>query len=210
MGDREDMGVSGDGRTLASPGGFANDDGAPDLAIRNARSPEDRTWALLAGRVLVAVVANADEVDESGADKSSDMSVVSMISGDGRRGLLAFSGLDSLKAWNPQARPVPVSGTDAAKAALEDGCEALVLDVAGPSTAVVPELDLLAVAGIDPLDYAAAILDRHLDDASVVIDRNTERLRVLADAAAAQHAAANIPARILALVPAGVEIVTED
>jgi len=210
MGDGAGAGVSGEGRTLAGPGGFASDDGAPDFAIRNARSPEDRAQALRTGRVLVAVVADADEVDESGADKSSHMSVVSMLAGDGRRGLLVFTGLDSLLVWNSQARPVPVSGKDAAAAAIDDGCEALVIDVAGPTSAVVQESDVVAIAGIDPLDHAASMLAEFVEAESVVVDRDSARLRVMVKAHLAEDVAANIPARIFALVPAGVEVVAVD
>jgi hypothetical protein len=197
----------GGGRSISVPNRFESDDGSADQGIRGASTPKELTEAVLFGRVLVAVVANADEVDEHGADKSSHMSVVSIVSSDGRRGLLAFTGLDSLKAWNPQARPVPVSGLDAAKAAVDDGCEALVIDVAGPNTAVVQEPDLLAIAGIDPLNHAAAVLTDRLQDASVIVDRDSGRLRVMAETAIAQQVAAQIPARVLALVPEGIEVV---
>ena len=98
-------------------------------------------------RLLVAVVAVADEVDDDGADKGSHMAVVSMISAAGDKGLLAFTGLDSMVRWDPEARPVPVTGEAAARAALDDGAQALVIDVLGPSRVVVSGADLESLAG---------------------------------------------------------------
>lgn len=94
--------------------------------------------ALASSRLLVAVMAVADEVSEDGSDKSSHMAVVSMVNAAGEKGLLAFTGLDSMTAWNPSARPVPVPARAAAEAALADGAQALVIDVAGPARVVLP------------------------------------------------------------------------
>lgn len=138
---------SGDGRTLASPA-FPHDDGSADPLLRasleqgqvivTAELARDLPLEMLMGaRLLVAVVADADEIDEDGADKSSHMSVVSMISPSGERGLLAFTGVDSMALWDPKARPVPISAPDAARAALDDACSALVVDVLGPMRHVV-------------------------------------------------------------------------
>lgn len=94
--------------------------------------------ALAGSRLLVAVMAVADEIAEDGSDKSSHMAVVSMVNASGEKGLLAFTGLDSMVAWNPDARPVPVPARAAAEAALADGAQALVIDVAGPARLVLP------------------------------------------------------------------------
>ena len=197
---------------------FSNDDGSPDHSIRNAADPQALLDAIQAGRLLVAVVAQADEIDAHGADKSSHMSVVSMVSADGRRGLLAFSGLDSLQVWDATARPVPVSGSTAAQAALDDGCEAMVIDVAGPRRQVVVESDLLALAGVDPLAHAQLLTQQAMDQvfgtAHVVVHRVADRLRVVVQTADPQtadpealYAALEANPRLLALVPQGVEIV---
>ena len=61
---------------------------------------------------------------------------------DGRMALLAFTGLESLNAWRPDARPVPVAAVLAARSALQEGAAALVVDVAGP-TPYALEGDLL-------------------------------------------------------------------
>jgi hypothetical protein len=156
---REDVGVTPpvESRAIPDPG-FAGDDGAP---------PVERTAALAAwdadpgaypevlavlqrARLLVPVVAVLGEVehDEAGLahDKSSDMAAVLMRGGDGRLALLAFTGTTTLAAWDPAARPVPVSAQVAAQSALQDGAEALLVDVAGPVRFVVEGDDLRGLA----------------------------------------------------------------
>jgi SseB protein N-terminal domain len=145
-------------RNIPDPG-FAGDLGAvdPDLAAAlqaYAADPDGQHQQTLAvlqrARVLVPVVAVLGEVehDERGLahDKTSDMATVLMRGQDGRLALLAFTGTESLQAWNPQARPVPVPVAQAAQAALQDDAEALVLDVAGPVLFVVEGEDLQALA----------------------------------------------------------------
>ena len=204
--------VDGAGRFLATPGRFTRDDGAPDLRIRQAGDVDSLLAALARGRLLVALVATTSEADTvTGEDKSSDMSVVSMVAGDGRKGLLVFSGVDALHLWDPGARPVPVAGPDAAQAALEQGCEALIIDVAGPRRQVVTEADVVALAGVNPRDYAQPIAQRSVDAALgpgralVVVDER--RLRVHAPGVDPRDIAAGISTRVLALT--AVEIVEE-
>jgi hypothetical protein len=48
--------------------------------------------------------------------------------------------------WDATARPVPVTPPDAASAALQNGAEALLLDVAGPVLFVVEDDDLSSLA----------------------------------------------------------------
>jgi len=185
------------------------------MSIREAADQHSLTVALRVGRVIVAVVAVADETAEVGGvtvDKTSDMSIVSMIAKDGRRGLLAFTGMDALRAWDPSARPVPVSGVDAARAAIDDDCEALVLDVAGPRMQVVPEVDLVGLADVDAGDHARDLAQRLLTekfgDGQVHVVRAGERLQVkaISGGIAGDELARSIAPRILALVPAGVEV----
>ena len=204
----------GRGRHLSTPGRFGSDDGSPDLAIRGAADARTLVGAVRAGRVMVAVVATADDVEVvhgRAVDKTSAMSVVSMVAKDGRRGLLSFTGIDAFEAWDPSARPVPVSGVDAALAAIADDCEGLILDIAGPRMQVVPEADVLQIAGVDQLDHARAVANRllveALDSDAVSVTRIGDRLQVATDLVDARDLAAMIPPRVLALVPSGVEIV---
>lgn len=145
-------------RTIPDPG-FAGDDGSAPVALREALTsfvadPAHPVLPVLAAlqdaRLLVPVVAVLGEVeyDEQGLahDKTSDMATVLMKGRDGRMALLAFTSTESLTRWNPEGRPVPVSARDAARAALHDGAEALLVDVAGPAMFVVEGEDLRALA----------------------------------------------------------------
>jgi hypothetical protein len=134
----------GEGQRLLAGAGAPDDTGAADPALAAAlaayaadpaREPEVLA-ALAQARLLVPVVAALGEA-ETGPDglvrdKSADMATVSMRGPDGRLALLAFTGLESLQRWDPDARPVPVPARTAALAALQDGAEALLIDLAGP------------------------------------------------------------------------------
>lgn len=75
---------------------------------------------------------------------------------DGHRALLAFTGIDSLTAWNGTARPVPGSLGDLSATVVEVGAEAVLVDVAGPVPFVVgPDL-------LGPLQEGARLV--RLDD----------------------------------------------
>jgi hypothetical protein len=136
------------GRRIPDPG-FAGDDGTGDPALRAALGAYaadparqiDVLVALPAARLLVPVVAVLGEleVDESGLahDKTSDMATALLTGRDGRQALLAFTGLDTLAAWRPDARPVPVTAAVAARSAIQEGAAALVLDLAGPTSYAV-------------------------------------------------------------------------
>ena len=145
-------------RSLPDPG-FAGDSGAasPQVVAALAAYAEDPaarhpgTLAVLQhARLLVPVVAvlGEVEVDERGLshDKTSDMAAVLMRGQDGRTALLAFTGSETLRRWDPDARPVPVTARDAARSARQDGADALVVDVAGPTLFVVEGEDLAALA----------------------------------------------------------------
>ena len=145
-------------RTIPDPG-FAGDHGEPGAALQAALaayaegrgSQVDALAAVRESRLLVPVVAvlGESEVDDRGLthDKTSDMATVLLTGADGRLALLAFSGLPALNAWDPQARPVPVTARTAAQAAIQDGAAAVVVDVAGPATFVVEGDDLRGIAG---------------------------------------------------------------
>jgi hypothetical protein len=74
------------------------------------------------------------------------MATVLLTGRDGRTALLAFTGTEPLRAWDPEARPVPVAAALAARSAAQDGAEALVIDLAGPTRFVIEGEDLTAVA----------------------------------------------------------------
>jgi hypothetical protein len=139
--------------------GFGDDTGVVAADVAHALSsyaadPAAGYAALLGvlqdARLLVPVVAVLGEVahDEAGLarDKSSDMAAVLLTGADGRLALLAFTGTGTMRRWDPQARPVPVPTRQAARAALQDGAAALVVDVAGPTTVVIEGEDLAGLA----------------------------------------------------------------
>ena len=147
----------GRGRSLAEPA-FAADAGTADpkvrLLVAAVAAGEQPVLAVARElrdvRLLTAVVAVLDAMDEAGGDKDSHMAVVSMVNERGERGLLGFTGVDSLAAWDPQARPVPAMGRDVARAAMDDGATAIVIDVSGPQRLVIDGPALAALA--DDLD----------------------------------------------------------
>ena len=134
--------------------GFAGDEGAADPALQAALAAYEadpgrhlEVFAALQGaRLLVPVVAVLGEVEVDGTglahDQTADMATALLTGRDGRQALLAFSSLETLAAWREDARPVPVTSTNAARSAVEEGAAALVVDVAGPTTYAV-EGDLL-------------------------------------------------------------------
>lgn len=133
--------VEGRGRRLDVPTAFADDDGSADPQLASTmracaagQCPVDDVIALLCAgvRLLVPIVAVLDEMGEDGEDKSSHMASVSLLQADGRRGILAFTSLDALRAWDPTARPVPAAAPDVAAAALAEGAQGVLIDVAGP------------------------------------------------------------------------------
>jgi hypothetical protein len=135
-------------RRIPDPG-FAGDTGASDptlLAALTAYATDpgrhlEVLAALREARLLVPVVAvlGESEVDDAGLahDKTSDMATALLTGRDGRRALLAFTGLESMTAWRADARPVPVAAPLAARSALDEGAAALVIDLAGPTTYAV-------------------------------------------------------------------------
>jgi hypothetical protein len=128
------------GRSLQTPQTFADDDGSPSPGLvaalqqraTDVEGTERVITELARARLLVPVVAVLESIDDSGADKSSHMATVTLVQADGRRGLLAFSCLEALTAWDPEARPVPSMAASVAAAAIEQGAQGVLLDIAGP------------------------------------------------------------------------------
>jgi hypothetical protein len=139
--------AAGEPRRVIPDSAFTGDDGSVAPGVAAALAAYDggeatyaETLAVLQQtRLLVPVVAVA-------GDESSDMATVLLTGRDGRTALLAFTGTGPLRAWDPQARPVPVAAAVAARSATQDGAEALVIDVAGPTRFVIEGDDLAAVA----------------------------------------------------------------
>ncbi|MBB6121462.1 SseB family protein [Nocardiopsis algeriensis] len=130
--------------TIIGAQNFRDDDGSadPEVASRlrahaSGEIGDRQVLAALGGsRVLIPVVAVATETEQGAdgltKDKNSEVAVPVMTGKDGRRGVLAFTSVDSVRLWRSDARPVPFTTRDACQAALEEGADALVVDVSGP------------------------------------------------------------------------------
>jgi SseB protein N-terminal domain len=149
---------------------FANDDGSPDPYIRSvlrnyaqsatAESARNLLDALMDARLLVPVVAELDSTEDD-VEKDSHMTSVEFHSADGRTALLAFSGSDSLEAWDESARPIPRIAYKVAQSAIEQGLDALIIDVGGPAPTAI-DGTLLSLLAIGP--NREALLDDALDE----------------------------------------------
>lgn len=129
------------GTTPAAP----DDDGAADAGLMTALAGGDGQGigiAMLRARLLLPVVAIR-------TDGEADMAVPALVDADGRRALPVFSSYDALRAWQPDGRPVPMPGARVLAAAVDEGYDGVVLDVAGPTahTLTGPDLAALAAAG---------------------------------------------------------------
>jgi hypothetical protein len=124
---------------------FPDDDGGADPRLSEAlaghaagRVGEHGVLSALgAARLLVPVVSLLVEEDDPGPDglrreKKSEMALPTLIGADGRRGVLGFTSAETMARWRADARPVPVPARQACRAALDEGADALVVDVAGP------------------------------------------------------------------------------
>lgn len=142
------------GHTLAEPQ-FPGDDGQADQRLVEAGGDDVAVLTVFGGvRVFVPIVPVLGERATDGqhrtvpsdTDKSADMAAVLMTGADGRTALLAFSSVTALESWNSAARPVPVFGADAARAALDEGAEAILLDLGGPGFTVIETDDVRHLA----------------------------------------------------------------
>ncbi len=140
---RDDRGSADDGVTSALAA-FAAGTGTEQAAL----------MALAEARLLVPVVAVlADELgDEAsgavppvGGEKASDMAMPAIVGRDGRRALPAFTCLEALHRWQPDARPVPVAASGVWQSAVQEST-AVIIDIAGPVPVAVEGARLAALA----------------------------------------------------------------
>src|SRR5699024_7232919 len=138
-------GVTWEGRDYTvSP--FPGDDGSIPAPLADAlaehRAGQDPhrqqlVAALGSARVLVPIMAVATETGTTAhgltGDNGADMAMVSITAADGTTVLPLFTSVTALSAWRSDARPVPVVAPQAAQAAVQEGCTALLLDPATPA-----------------------------------------------------------------------------
>jgi SseB protein N-terminal domain len=89
-------------------------------------------------------------------DKRSEVAVPSLVGHDGRLALVAFTCADSLRRWQPGARPVPVPASGVFQTAVAES-SAVVIDVAGPVPVTIEGTRLAALAA------GCAVPDMHED-----------------------------------------------
>lgn len=132
-------------RSLAQPNSrFAGDDGSPDPLVRAAMARADTQAgyiralvALCTARLLLPIVASGDDGgDGPDPNRHAEMAAVTLNDASGSY-LLAFSGYDSLKAWQADARPVPCLLDELCATVEAAGAEKLLIDVAGPIPFVI-------------------------------------------------------------------------
>ncbi len=146
------------GRELPSPSPFAGDQGRADPIVEAVLAefadgrPDPRALqqALVGSRLLTPIVATAAEVEVAANghrhEKVTDLATVAVQGRDGRRALPVFTSLSTLGAWDPTARPFPLSAVDAARGAFAEGLAALLVDPRSVPGAVVEGPALVALA----------------------------------------------------------------
>ena len=149
----DSAGVPWEGRSFET-NNFSSDNGEtpevliPVLADRPV-SKEALVEALKGTRLLIPLVAvlGEGEVGPNGllVDKSADLAIVAVATPDGQSAIPAFTSVAELAAWNPKARPVPVSAEKVCLAAASEGHNRVVLNPASSAIALRrPQLAAIA------------------------------------------------------------------
>lgn len=147
-GPADSAGVPWAGRSF-EPNPHAADDGSADPALLAAllafRAGDGDAGAVVdayrSARLLIPLVAEKGEegVGPTGltVDKTQELSIVTVAAPDGRRVLPVFTSVQTLAAWDPAARPVPVDGVRTALSAAADDTDLVVIDPASPTEFVL-------------------------------------------------------------------------
>jgi len=152
----DSAGVPWAGRSF-QPNPAAGDDGRADPGLAAALAafgageagPEAVVEALRGARLLVPLLAETGDVglapDGHRVDKTQELSLVTVAGPDGRPVLPAFTSVDAMRAWHPEARPVPAEASRVALAAGSDG-SLVVLDPVSPTEFALRAPALAAIA----------------------------------------------------------------
>lgn len=157
MSGTDSAGVPWQGREFR-PNESAHDDGAADPrlieALRRFRVGDlefgDVLDALGTARLLVPLMTHRGDVgvaaDGHLVDKTQELALVTVAGPDARPVLPAFTSVETMRSWNPLARPIPVAAARAALAAASDALAAIVLDPGSPTEFAVRRTAFEAVA----------------------------------------------------------------
>lgn len=135
----DSAGVAWSGRDLTGETNplhtFDGDDGLITAALAAARrrlltgeTDEPGFVNALAGQRLFAPVIATGHGDAEHGDKEADISLVTLTAADGRFAMPAFTSVEALTTWHPQARPVAAEAERIMLAALAEGAQLVVLD----------------------------------------------------------------------------------
>lgn len=141
-----------------TPNPAAADDGSADPALLAAlngflagsAAPEDVVDAFRSARLLVPLLAHVGDIGTTAdghlVDKTQELSIVTVAGPDGRTVLPVFTSVETLAAWDPQARPVPAAGPRVALAAASEETQLIVIDPTSPTEFVVRRPAVFALA----------------------------------------------------------------
>lgn len=141
-------------RLLAAPTPFTDDDGSADPAVIAALDATelprheylDAVWAALAAsRVIVPVAVHA-RTEVHTADAAQDAATLAVDLPDGHIALPVFTGVEAMRAWRDDVRPVPVQPERAAQVAVLETDQLWVLDP-GTRDLRLPRPAVVALAG---------------------------------------------------------------
>ena len=152
---------------------FADDDGSADARLAQAlikysrgKGPlTDVVDALAYARVLIPVFATGEQrhVGKHGLEQDAVAStgVVAVEMPDGRAALPAFTDVEAMRLWNPDARPIPAEGPRAALAAVNEEWSTIVLNP-GMETVLIPRPAVWALGKGE--HWRPAVVDGRVDD----------------------------------------------
>ena len=165
---------------------YAGDDGSADPRLLEALlrfhagevGEVEVVDALRPARLLIPLVAVAGEegLNDHGVvvDKTQELSIVTVAGPDGRDVLPAFTSVETLRAWDPAARPVPADARRIALAAASESTDRLVLDPGSQTEFGLRRPALWAVAQAEP--WLPSHADEHVLEAFLAASGAEEAL----------------------------------
>ncbi|MBH0055311.1 SseB family protein [Salinibacterium sp. SWN139] len=157
----DSAGVPWEGRSF-EPNAAPDDDGSAPQALMATITrfhAGDATEAEVVdqvreSRLLIPLLAKAGETGTTAegltVDKTQELSIVTVTGPDGRAVLPVFSSVEAMKAWNPDARPVPAAGTRVALAAASENTDLVIIDPLSDSEFILRRPAVWAIAQSAP------------------------------------------------------------
>lgn len=150
-----------------------------------ARVHADALLTLSGCRVLIPLLAEAGDLGRTPegrlVEKTQELSIVTVAAPDGRRVMPVFSSVDTMRAWNPEARPIPVPMPQAAVAAAQEQTDLIIVDPGTPQSEIGvrrTQLEAVAMARRAVLPWADGSV-RDAFECSVAGDSRVKRVSLL-------------------------------